>query len=208
MEILIDGHGTELAGKSNTFEEVFDRITKHCARERRVVTQVALDGEVLPTLDQSSLASISISGVEKVEATTASIAEVSTDVLKKCADAIPRMIEGFYASADQIQSGNTQQGFEAIGQLVGFWGDIVGGVGSGLIGAELDLSTVTVEVGEAGDTEQLNGQEILTRINSLLEETQRAFEDSDTVEIADIVGYDLPVLVRGFQQSLYKLLET
>lgn len=208
MKILIDGRDMGWADDSGSFGDLFDRITKHCAGERRVVVQVAVDHSVLADLERESLAQVDVKSVGLVEATTACIGEVAADVLKKCADAIPRLIEGLYASADRIQVGDAQKGYEAIGSLLSFWSEIAGGVGSGLVGSGRDLSAVRVEVGESGNTETLSGQVILERINGLLEDTQRAFENGDSVEIADIVGYDLPVLIRGFQQSLYKLLET
>lgn len=206
MRIIIDGKETVLASEGVGFAQVFDRLVKHCAGEKRVVQEVTIDGEALSSLEEDTIRSVEGATIETLEAKTVPIVELSTEVLRKSADAIPRLIEGFYTSADTIQAGRTEEGYRSINQLLAFWTEILGGIGSGLTGSGLDPGTVSVEVGASGNAESLTGQEILRRINSLLEETQRAFEDRDSVEIADIVGYDLPVLLRGFQQSIYKLI--
>lgn len=205
MRLLIDGHEVEEVPEGVDFPTIFTQIVRQCGKQQRVVVSANIDGEDRTGIDPKDLEGIDVASVEMVKVTTAPLQEVSLNVLKECADSVPRLVEGFSDVARRLQAGNQAEGMGKADEAFAFWIEITGGVQSALTGLGLSFDSVSFP---SQDSDQaLSAPQVLDRINDLLEETQRAFEDQDNLEIGDIFEYDLPPLLRYFQEALYLLIE-
>jgi hypothetical protein len=205
MRVLVDGREMEEVPGGLDFPAIFTQIVRQCGRQQRVVIAANIDGEDRTGVDPKDLCDIDAASVELVRVLTAPLKEVSLNVLKECADSVPRLVDGFSEVARQLQAGNQTEGMRRAQESLTFWLDITAGVQSALSGLGLSFDSVSFS---SRDTEgALSAKQVLDRVNALLEETQRAFEDQDNLEIGDILEYDLPPLLRYFQEALYILIE-
>jgi hypothetical protein len=88
---------------------------------------------------------------------------------------------------------------------IDFWIDLAHGTVSALRVVGLDFDSALGTADNNLESLDFPPSEVVFRINQLLDETQRAFEDSDTVEIGDILEYDLPPLLVAYQSILRNL---
>jgi len=205
MKVLIDGHEVDEIAGNLDFREICTEIIRQCGRQNRVVVSIDVDGDVRTGVDVKGVEDIEASRVEVLKVQTAPVREVSLNVLKECADGIPRLIGGLSEAVGCLQSGDTEGGMCKVERALTFWLDTQTGVRSALRGLDLDFAAIVFPAKEGEET--ASASQVLDRINSLLEETQRAFEDEDSLEIGDILEYDLPPLLRLFQEALYLSLE-
>lgn len=207
MNILIDGQSKEIEDTGTGMESLLKSVLKVCADDRRVVTGVRVNGEDLPEFEGPGLETINTSEIETVEVETQPIDEVAHNILRTSAESIPQLIDEFSLVNQELQSRNVESGLKRTENAISFWISIVEGCLKAIMILQKDLDAIQVTVSDSrGDSTQ-TGNEVLRKINSLLEDTQTAFENQDNLEIGDIFEYDLPPLLRSFQQVLYQLAE-
>jgi len=207
MKVTIDGQLADITLPTESASELVNALMKHCAKDNRVVTAVNLDGTEIPLHNPEEAQGIDLNSAETVEVTSGTARDVAVNVLSSCADHIPHLIEGLGAAAGALQKGQEAEGMETIATALTFWLDISEGVASGMKVLGLDFDSVELPSSEGEETSQQRPSETVAKINSLLEETQRALEENDTVEIGDLLDYDLPPLLRTYQGALYRLAE-
>jgi len=207
MQIQIDGQPQKIDIPNEGMEPAVQAILRHCADEGRVVIAIRADGEELPEFEGPALAGMDISKVEVLVAETDTIESVAGNILRSSAESIPQLIDEFSAINQDLQSRNVESGLQRTEKAVTFWISIVEGCLKSIILLQRDLDSTQVTVsGPSGET-QMAGNEVLQKINALLEDTQTAFENQDNLEIGDIFEYDIPPLLRAFQQVLFQLAE-
>ncbi len=204
MLIVIDNQSTEVDLPEGDFSAAVKGILKYCADESQVVTSITVDGTQFLELEDESFLSHDRGTVERVEVSTQSVKETAENILHSAAEGIPQLIEEFTLINQDLQSRNLTSGLERTENALTYWISIVDGCLKAIQVLGHDLNTLTVSIsGEA----EVTGMALLEKINSLLGETQTAFENQDNLEIGDIFEYDLPPLLRSFQGILFQLTE-
>ncbi len=207
MRLIIDGQLTEPESLEGGLEGLVQALIQEYGKKERVVSSIRIDGEVLENFEGPVLRSIDPLGIETLEIRTESMAMVSKNILRASAESVPALIDELSLINRDLQSRNPASGLERTENALTYWISIVEGSLKAIQVLKLDLKSVSVPVALGASQTELNGFELLEKINSLLEEIQSAFENEDNLEIGDLFEYDLPPLLRSFQDVLFKLAE-
>lgn len=124
--------------------------------------------------------------------------EVAAEVLQGCAEHLSKVMDVFTRAARELRGSDPREGMVTLEQGLQLFIELVEGTGSAMkvLGRGWDGVFTTNET---------PAEEVVAELNRLLEETQRAFENRDTVELGDIMDYDFPPLLRAYQEVLYDL---
>ncbi len=198
MRIQIDGIPADLASPTGELAEVLSAITSHCTLQKRAVVGLLLD-DVPFTVGTGDLPSSSrIRPDSLLEVKTGPMREVAGDVLQGCAEHLTKVLDVFTMAARELRGNDPRAGMVTLEKGLHLFIQLVEGAGSAM--KVLGRGWEDVRASDGSPAEEVMG-----RLNRLLEETQRAFENSDTVELGDILDYDFPPLLRAHQEILHEL---
>lgn len=198
MRIQIDGVPADLASPTGDLAEVLSAITSHCTLQKRAITAVLLDGIPLAVGGGELPNTAHVHPESLLEVKTGPMREVAAEVLHGCAEHLSKVMDVFTRAARELRGSDPREGMVTLEQGLHLFIQLVEGTGS----AMKVLGHGWEGVFTADETP---GEEVVAELNRLLEETQRAFENSDTVELGDIMDYDFPPLLRAYQEILYDL---
>lgn len=205
MRIVIDGTDTDLSLDTRDLLEIQGALGKHCNAIGRVVTEFKVNGTEIPLLGPSDSPPPLAAEIQEIEVVSSPVREVATKVIHACGEHVSSLVQAVTAAAQQLRDGEKKEGMLIVEEALTLWVNLSEGTLSALQVLGLDFDSITTVASDGGDNR--TATEVLDQINGLLEETQRAFEDDDIVEISDILDYDLPPLLMKHQQILYLLAE-
>jgi hypothetical protein len=203
MKILVDQEEIDLFPLPQTFKEIQERIIHHCAEKKRIALKLLVDGHLVEfkgDLPQG----ITLENLELLEVTTGSTRDVATNVLRGCAEHIPRLEEGLTEAATVIRRGQQQEGMNILASSIDLWLELVSGTENAMRVSGLEWNAVRVGLPGVPE-ESVLGSLVVSQLDALLEEIQRVIEDQNQVELIDILEYDLPPVLKAYQEALFAL---
>ena len=206
MKILIDGEEIHFEEQPTTFTELLSQVSRVCSERHRVITLMHADnrrvfgGTELPS-------GLPFERLDLLEITTGPSREVASGVLKSCGEHLAQLSEAFAETSAILRGGGVQDGMSRLVEAVNLWLELASGTESAMRVVGLEWSAVQVHGGNAAEGEMISAERIVGRLNEILEEVQRTIEDQDTLELVDILEYDLPQLLKGYQEALFKMAE-
>lgn len=206
MKILIDGEEVKFDEQATSFTELLAQVSRVCRDRQRVITQMEADnrrifgGAELPS-------GLPFEKLTVLEVTTGPTREVATGVLRGCAEHMARLSEGFALTATKLREGATQEGLNHLVDAITLWLELASGTDSAMQIVGLDWASIGIHPANGEEGETLSAEVIVAELNALLEEVQRTIEDQDYLELVDILEYDLPPMLKGYQEALFLMVD-
>ncbi len=207
MKIIIDGEEVKFEEQPKSFPELLSQVSRLCSERRRVITLMHADnrrvygGNELPK-------GLPFENLALLEITTGPSREVAAGVLRSCAEHLAQLSEAFAKTSTMLREGASQDGMSRLVEAVNLWLELASGTESAMRVVGLEWNSVEVFGGIDATGGNISAERIVGHLNEILEEIQRTIEDQDTLELVDILEYDLPPLLKGYQEALFKLAET
>jgi hypothetical protein len=206
VKILIDGEEVKLEVQPKSFPELLSQVSNVCNERRRVITLMHADtrrvysGNQLPN-------GLPFENLTLLEVTTGPSREVATGVLRGCGEHLAQLSDAFADTSSMLRGGATQEGMSRLVEAINLWLELAGGTESAMHVVGLEWGSVQVHDVNAAEGVMVSAERIVGRLNEILEEVQKAIEDQDTLELVDILEYDLPPILKGYQEALFKMAE-
>lgn len=194
MRLILDEH--ELSDVPTDLAGALDRARIEAENDGRVVVDVFMDDMRLAENEIVEAAHADLSAVT-LRCVTADPRELVTEALEAAADAIDQLESAHTDIADLIQTGDTPQALEMLGEVLGMWNQIGTGVvqGAALVGLDLDRF-------RADDAATGSAIESLT---TQLQSIQSSAMVDDWVGVSDCLGYEMKPVTDAWRDMLGRL---
>lgn len=196
VKVFVDGQDVREVTEEVTVRDVYRELVGGLLVDGRTVTEVKLDGKVLSQDEQNEMlqeGSHSGAALElKTVATEPLIRETLEEVLKH----ITLLRVGITRAVEELSKGDRQKALEALQGVLNIWVVVSEAVQKVFA---LDMLKDGREPDPAMIEKQKKGAEVLL-------EFERAMTESDWVTFGDLLEYELPGVVDGWESLVKEIL--
>lgn len=189
MKIVIDGFEDILIPDGNeTLGELLAQIEEWIRENKRIIIQTRLEGKTLSEKDKKTLFNKKVSEFKILELTTANPWSWAIDSLKEAKVKLPNVASEMEKVSLLIQKGNYADAFLLLDKCIQTWDKINETLRQIEKLFALDYAKIYLEGERIPDK--------MEEFAKLLEEANRAIEQNDLLNLADILEYEIAPRIR------------
>ncbi len=196
MAIYLDEQ--ELTLDATSIKEVITAANEKAINQRRIVVEVAIDGEVVPAQELEARQDESVPQGVDVRLVSARPSDLAIDTLNQCTLALDEARKFTSEAAEQLQQDNVNGATEQIAKSVNIWQQVQAVVAQSTKLTGIDLNERKL------DGEPIN--DIIQQHVNHLTELRDLLQARDTLGLADVLTYEWPGVLDRWQQLICEMI--
>ncbi len=196
MAIYLDEQ--ELTLDATSIKEVITAANEKAINQRRIVVEVAIDGQVVPAKELEARQDESVPEGVDVHLVSSRPSELAIDTLNQCTLALDEARKFTSEAADLLQQDNVNGATEQIAKSVNIWQQVQAVVAQSTKLTGIDLNERKL------DGEPIN--DIIQQHVNHLTELRDLLQARDTLGLADVLTYEWPGVLDRWQQLICEMI--
>ncbi|MBI1389342.1 MAG: hypothetical protein GC154_12940 [bacterium] len=200
MKLVLDDRPIDIIEADDaTLTQVIERVAEELKGQKRVVSEIILDGRAVGGYDDPELAQMTVKQCSNLRLVSEEPRLLASKVLHEIAGYMPRIQAALVETSSRIQSGDEQEGMHLLEQITATWAELYQGFQNAVVVTGVELGDVLVE--------GRSFLEINNEVHDFLNTVSDLVQENRMLELSDILEYEIAPRIPAIEEGIYRIMK-